>query len=57
MQRRQAGILAWSVAAVCFLISLVASVLGESALGAVFAGVLLVATMAVLLTVFRADDL
>ncbi len=57
MQRRQAGILAWSVAAVCFLISLVASVLGGSALGAVFAGVLLVATMAVLLTVFRADDL
>ncbi len=56
MQRRQAGILAWSVAAVAFLISLVASVLGGSAPGAVFAGVLLVATMAVLLTVFRADD-
>ena len=56
MQRRQAGILAWSVAAVGFLISLVASVLGGSAPGAVFAGVLLVATMAVLLTVLHADD-
>jgi len=56
MQRRQAGILAWSVSVACFLISLVASVLGGSALGAVFAGVLWVATMAILLTVLRADD-
>ncbi len=57
MQRRQAGILAWSVAVVSFLISLVASVLGGSAPGAVFAGVLLIATVAVLLTVLRGDDL
>ncbi len=56
MQRRQAGILGWSVSAVSFLISLVALVLGGNATGAVFAGVLLVATMAVLLTVLRGED-
>jgi len=56
MQRRQAGILAWSVSAVGFLVSLVAFVLGGNATGAVFAGVLLVATIAVMLTVLRADD-
>ena len=53
MQRKKAGILAFAVAEIAYLISLVASVLGGSATGAVFAGVLLVATAAILLTVLR----